>query len=91
VDRERRTKRARRHAIADWFIELKTRLVCNRCPESHPACLQFHHSDPGEKEIAVADALRRGWGRERILDELAKCEVLCANCHAKHHAKERAA
>ena len=90
VERERRWKLARRHGIMDWYGELKGTLVCTRCPEAHPACLQFHHTDPSKKEVSVAEAVRRAWSRERIMAELAKCEVLCANCHAKHHAKEGA-
>ena len=74
--------------LAAWFVELKRKLVCARCGEAHPGCLQFHHPDPKEKEISVSDAVRRGWSRERIITELQKCEVLCANCHAKHHARE---
>jgi len=84
-----RTKCSR--AIAAWYGELKSTLVCKRCGESHPACLQFHHSDPTKKEISIADAVRRGFGVSRLLAELDKCEVLCANCHAKHHARERSA
>jgi hypothetical protein len=84
-------KLARRRELADWLVELKSQLVCARCGEDHPGCLQFHHADPTQKELSISDAVRRGWGRQRILAELAKCEVLCANCHAKHHATERAA
>lgn len=91
VERERQWKLARRHELADWYAELKGTLVCTRCAESHPGCLQFHHPDPNEKEISVSEAVKRGWSRKRILAELAKCEVLCANCHAKHHAAERRA
>jgi len=82
-----RERNKREHAA--WFAELKSQLVCARCGENHPACLVFHHRDPMTKEIAIAVAIRRSWGRKRILAELAKCEVLCANCHAKHHAQER--
>ncbi len=89
VEQQRQTKQARRRGIASWVSELKSQLVCARCGEDHPGCLQFHHADPMQKETSVAVAVSIGWGRARILRELGKCEVLCANCHAKHHAKER--
>lgn len=79
---------ARRREIASWFGELKSQLACSQCGENHPACLQFHHREPSTKEMSLADAVRRGWSRERILAEAAKCLVLCANCHMKHHASE---
>ena len=90
-----RTKRdaargARLETLTAWYVELKARLVCSHCGEDHPACLQFHHQVPTTKERSVSDAVRRGWSQARIERELAKCEVLCANCHAKHHAREGA-
>jgi len=33
--------------------------------------------------------IARNWSRKRILDEVAKCIVLCANCHRKMHWVER--
>jgi hypothetical protein len=47
------------------------------------AALQFHHRNPSEKEIKLADAYRRKW--DVIVAELEKCELLCANCHAERH------
>ena len=79
----------RRRELAAWFVDLKSQLVCARCGEDHPACIVFHHRDPSAKEITIADAMRLAYGRARILAEIAKCEVLCANCHTKHHAKDR--
>jgi hypothetical protein len=84
--RIRRNDKRRRGELASWYEELKSKLVCARCGESHPACLQFHHDDPTTKEVALAEALRRGHGRDRMLREIEKCTVLCANCHIKHHA-----
>ena len=88
VEHERVTKRTRRQAIAQWLVELKHQLRCTRCDEKHPGCLVFHHADPRKKESTVAEAVKQAWSRQRILSEIAKCEVLCANCHAKHHARE---
>jgi hypothetical protein len=65
-------------------------MKCERCDERAPECLQFHHRNPEEKTIEVSIAVgRRCWSKERILAEMAKCDVLCANCHAKHHWEER--
>jgi len=89
-DKRRDWRTTRRRALAAWFGEIKSQLACRQCGESHPACIQFHHRDPSAKEISLSDAVRKGWGRNRILDEAAKCEVLCGNCHAKHHARENA-
>jgi len=87
----RKTNRERqRAAVRAWYADFKSSLVCIRCGETHPACLQFHHPDPTQKEISIADAVRRCWSPQRITVELQKCEVLCANCHAKHHAREAA-
>jgi hypothetical protein len=79
---------ARLRLITAWYAELKDRLACRVCGESHPACIQFHHSDSREKDMSISDAVRRGWGQARIEREIEKCEVLCANCHAKRHAQE---
>lgn len=48
--------------------------------------VEFHHKNPGVKEKALSQASLWGWGEERLLEEIRKCEVLCANCHRKHHA-----
>lgn len=57
--------------------------VCKNCGESHPACLQFHHREPHKKSFIVSQKLTIS--KERLLEEIAKCDVLCANCHFKEH------
>jgi len=89
IDRRRDKRDRRQRSITAWYIELKSRLVCS-CGESHPACIQFHHVDAKAKEMSVSDAIRRRWGKARILAEMEKCEVLCANCHIKLHERQRA-
>lgn len=84
-DRYREKLQERRRKLRQWFKEYKSKLKCNRCPENHPGCLQFHHKDRSEKEITIAQAICAYWSKERILAEIAKCEVLCANCHQKEH------
>lgn len=68
-----------------WYQEIKSNLKCKTCGESHPACLHFHHKDSSSKSGNISDMVRRMLSKKTILDEIAKCEVLCANCHAKLH------
>lgn len=53
------------------------------------ACLEFHHKDPSKKEVTLSRAVNNGWSIERMEKEIAKCVVLCANCHRKLHYEER--
>lgn len=94
--RQRMTDQQKQHAyekvkqrqkeIAQWFRDFKKTLGCNRCGENHWACLEFHHKDPKEKEFMLYQVVSNGWSKKKILKEVAKCEVLCANCHRKEHA-----
>lgn len=75
----------RRKELRIWILAYKSERGCNRCPERHPACLQFHHLR--DKKAQIADMVRLGHGKENILEEIAKCELICGNCHAKEHFK----
>lgn len=73
-----------------WIEQYKSEQQCSRCPENDPVCLDFHHRDPQQKEMTISLAIARA-SLERIKMEVAKCDILCANCHRKLHAAERAA
>lgn len=66
------------------FLELKSTLKCNRCGENDIACLDFHHTDKDDKDFSIS-AVVKDYSWDRILEEIEKCEVLCANCHRKEH------
>ena len=89
ADRKIAWQQRRREALRAWLHELKATLQCERCSESAPECLHFHHADPTTKELDISSAIVNGWSKERILAEIAKCRVLCANCHLKQHWEER--
>jgi hypothetical protein len=80
------TKRRKkfRDERSDWLLKFKSNLCCIRCGENHPRCLDFHHREPYAKEDLVSRLVKRA-SKDRILKEIAKCDVLCANCHRKHH------
>lgn len=73
----------------EWVNQYK--IKCSRCEESHPACLDFHHE--GDKEEGIAQMINRGMlkdtTKEKVLEEIKKCVVLCSNCHRKLHWEQR--
>jgi 5-methylcytosine-specific restriction endonuclease McrA len=75
--------------VAEWRRRTKARLVaeaggaCAICGYSHyVGALEFHHVDPEQKSFALS---ARGLTRsiEGLRAELAKCVLLCSNCHAE--------
>lgn len=64
-----------------WLHGLKAEVGCHICGESDPVCLDFHHKDPEEKLFTIG--MSSGRKRSVLLSEIAKCEVLCSNCHRK--------
>lgn len=78
-------RKRRQEEIRDWFRKYKSTLACMDCGISHPAVLQFHHRDSSGKSFNIADVTSRASSVRQIVDEVAKCDVLCVNCHAKRH------
>jgi 5-methylcytosine-specific restriction endonuclease McrA len=78
--KDRRSLRDRRL----FFIRaLKIILGCELCGyRKHPSALQFDHINPEDKLMSVSKA--HSWGLKETLEEMSKCRVLCANCHAIH-------
>lgn len=81
-------QRRREYALQEWFDSVKAQYDCLFCGQSDPDCLHFHHRNPVDKVKAVANMVQDGWGQQAILDEIAKCDVLCANCHLALHQSD---
>jgi hypothetical protein len=57
---------------------------CVDCGEDDPLVLEFDHL--GEKDFNISKGVRdRGW--HKVLAEMAKCDVVCANCHRRRTAR----
>ena len=56
--------------------------TCTDCQLDHPWWrLDFDHLEGFKKDGEVSRARSLKWSNERILREIAKCELVCANCH----------
>lgn len=57
---------------------------CSDCGETDPLVLEFDHRS--DKLFGIARGLRdRSW--PTLLNEMAKCDVVCANCHRRRTAR----
>jgi hypothetical protein len=84
VANARERKRRLRRERFPWIIDYLARHPCCDCGETDPVVLEFDHLR--DKEFEITHALPfRSW--QKILDEIAKCEVVCANCHRRRTAE----
>ena len=72
-----------------WFSQIKHGKCCVICGDDRWWVLEFHHRDKSQKEIEVSLMRRSGFGKDRILREISKCDIVCANCHRDIHYQER--
>ncbi len=83
-DRYVQQAKARKDALrierTRYLLEYFSANPCADCGETDPIVLEFDHR--GEKLFNIGEALSyRNWAS--ILAEIAKCDVVCANCHRR--------
>ena len=82
-------KRRKEHQANRLFItQQKIGKVCTSCGVDDYRVLDFHHLNSDEKEIHLGSSTAAYWSKEHILREIAKCIILCANCHRILHWEE---
>jgi hypothetical protein len=80
----------RYHTARNLIDAIKLERGCTDCGyNTHPAALEFDHRDPQHKRFTISGNESRRW--TDILTEIAKCDVVCANCHRIRTAHSRAA
>lgn len=70
-----------------YFYILSTN-PCVDCGEINPMALEFDHIDGDDKICGVGKIVGDGSSWKRIEEEMAKCEIRCANCHRIRTAKQ---
>lgn len=60
---------------------------CELCPYNNPLGLTFDHR--GDKRLEVSTMAKVGYGLETLKAEIAKCRILCFNCHMVEANRER--
>lgn len=81
--------REKARELKAWLNEYKAKLGCvNGCGETHPAALSFHHRVRSQKAFCIGESHKLGKTKTQVETEVAKCDVICHNCHAKLHWRE---
>jgi len=90
IDHERYEKRVSRsvdrqqqrtdYGLGTWLASLKVDRPCTDCGRVFPPpVMQWDHR-PGSEKLGDLSNFR-GHTREEVLSELAKCDLVCTNCH----------
>ncbi len=86
IDRSHRRKQQlwaeRTQLLLDYFLDHP----CADCGETDPVVLEFDRLRDKRFNIGTKLATHR-W--EDIVEEIAKCDVVCANCHRRRTARRR--
>lgn len=80
-------------AVKRWRQNSKERIIesmggkCAICGyNKRGGAFDIHHIDPNEKEISFGSIRANPQSWNKIVEELRKCVLLCANCHREVHS-----
>jgi Tfp pilus assembly protein PilE len=82
----KRSKKSENHNFL--YNHVMKRGGCKECGEKDYACIQFDHKDGSDKKSCVSFLVSSHKPLSVIKEEIEKCDILCANCHAKRTAKQ---
>ena len=72
-----------------FLLNLKNK-PCDLCKKNfHPCSMDFDHIDSNQKISEVATLIRTTKNIKLVEEEIAKCQLLCANCHRIKTEKNR--
>jgi 5-methylcytosine-specific restriction endonuclease McrA len=66
--------------------ELLSQAACLDCGETDPVVLEFDHQH--SKRAGVGLLINRGHSWDTVEKEIAKCEIVCSNCHRRRTSKQ---
>ena len=84
ASRQRTHERKRAVVAAE---KLRRGSACEDCKYGRD--LVWHHRDPSTKRFTLGYSIIKSYAA--IREELAKCDLLCPNCHARRHRQMREA
>jgi hypothetical protein len=71
----------RRNRKQEFLLEFLKGKKCVDCTEANILVLEFDHREVDSKLDAVTKMINNRVGSKKILEEIAKCDIVCSNCH----------
>ena len=91
ANKERRIAnvRAAKERLYAEIVSIKEASPCMDCNKKYPACvMDFDHRDPTMK-IADVGTMIQKCNRPKLFEEIAKCDLVCSNCHRLRTSNRR--
>lgn len=79
----------KRRKIRDKYLEIKKTQKCCVCGNNDFRVLDYDHLDRAKKSFKVSRGITDGLAEDKIDAEIAKCQILCSNCHRIKTWEER--
>jgi hypothetical protein len=81
-------KKARVLEAQAFVRDLKNK-PCVDCGNTyHWFAMDFDHREPSRKVMDISKMVQRGYSKEALLEEIAKCDLVCATHHRIRTAKQ---
>ena len=81
AEKIRNRAKAHKADLIQRLWDYKQGKKCADCPQTDPRVFEFDHLPEFTKSKDISAMIRDGNSWERILEEIAKCDIVCANCH----------
>lgn len=73
----------KQQAIARALVVAAKARPCTDCGVQYPYYVMHFDHVGDDKEFNIGDWTKRRWSIAKLRAEMAKCDVVCANCHAE--------
>jgi hypothetical protein len=72
------------------MIQEFKKVPCMDCGIQYPPyVMDFDHRDPATKVLNISKVYH--FGKQKLLDEIEKCDVVCSNCHRERSHQQKLA
>jgi DNA-binding CsgD family transcriptional regulator len=80
---EKTNSRRKRHKkeIAEYLQDLKGKTPCADCGSTYPYWIMDFDHVRGKKRFNISQYSNKVVSLEIVKEEIAKCEIVCSNCH----------